>query len=122
MKNSDCWPNGCQAAAACRRPKARTPPEPEHYDRRIEIDGRQVYQYFQPMYATSEYCVNCHKALGEVPNSKLQDGDLMAVIRVTLDDRGNGQRAGDQSGAGLDGGDRDRLFVDDSRCGPSCAT
>jgi len=62
------------------------PPEPEHVDRRIELGNRQVYQYFQPLYATSDYCVNCHQALGKSPNSRLKKGDLMAVIRVTVDD------------------------------------
>ena len=67
-------------------PEGETRPDPEHYDRRIEVDGRQVYQYFQPMYAESDYCVNCHKAIGKVPNSRLQRGDFMALIRVTVDD------------------------------------
>ncbi|MCI0492997.1 MAG: ATP-binding protein [Planctomycetes bacterium] len=55
-------------------------------DRRTEIDGRQVYQYYQPMYATAS-CVGCHKAFGASGgNPHLQVGDLMAVIRVTIDD------------------------------------
>ena len=64
-------------------------PQPEtlpHDERRIEIDGRQVYQYFQPMYAGRK-CVTCHKAFGESPNPNLREGDLMAVVRVTLDDQ-----------------------------------
>ena len=55
------------------------------YDRRIEVDGGQVYQYYQPMYAKKS-CVQCHKALGQVPNPNLREDDLMAVVRVTLDD------------------------------------
>jgi signal transduction histidine kinase len=66
---------------------ARSEALPE-YDRRIEKDGRQVYQYFQPMYAKKS-CIMCHGAggLGKVKNSRLQVGDLMAVVRVTLDDQ-----------------------------------
>src|SRR3990172_7919397 len=53
-----------------------------NFDRRTEIDGQQVYQYYQPMYASPK-CVSCHRAWGQ-PN--LREDDLMAVIRVTLDD------------------------------------
>jgi signal transduction histidine kinase len=57
------------------------------YDRRIEVDGGQVYQYYQPMYAKKS-CVLCHRqGLGQVKNRDLQKDDLMAVIRVTLDDQ-----------------------------------
>jgi signal transduction histidine kinase len=66
------------------------PSEPHalrEYDRRVEVDGRQVYQYYQPMPAKKS-CVTCHRAgLGMVKNSGLQKGDLMAVVRVTLDDQ-----------------------------------
>jgi signal transduction histidine kinase len=67
-------------------PAGEEAPEPEHREGRVEIDGKQVYQYFQPMYATSDYCVNCHRAMGQSPNPLLKKGDLMAVVRVTVDD------------------------------------
>jgi two-component system sensor histidine kinase BarA len=51
------------------------------------IDGVRVYQYYRPMYAESESCVRCHRAMGAAPNPKLNKGDLMAVIRVTIDDQ-----------------------------------
>ena len=57
----------------------------ESHERRIEVDGLPVYQYYQPMYA-SKSCVQCHKALGAVPNSSLKEHDLMAVVRVTIGD------------------------------------
>ncbi len=57
-----------------------------HDERRIEIDGRQVYQYFQPMYAR-ESCILCHQNVPNMANSNLKVGDLMAVVRVTLDDQ-----------------------------------
>jgi two-component system, NarL family, sensor histidine kinase BarA len=50
------------------------------------IDGRQVYQYYQPIYAKAS-CVQCHKGMGAAPNPQLQEGDLMAVARVTIDDQ-----------------------------------
>jgi signal transduction histidine kinase len=49
-------------------------------------DGRQVYQYYQPIYAKAT-CVQCHRAMGAAPNSQLQEDDLMAVARVTIDDQ-----------------------------------
>jgi two-component system, NarL family, sensor histidine kinase BarA len=57
-----------------------------HEERRVDTENGQVYQYFQPMYADPK-CVICHKAMGLSPNSNLQEGDLMAIIRVTLDDQ-----------------------------------
>ncbi len=53
------------------------------WDRSNTIDGRQVYQYYQPMYA-KQSCVNCHSTLGAAPNPQLKKDDLMAVVRVTI--------------------------------------
>jgi signal transduction histidine kinase len=58
---------------------------PKFFERRLDRDGRQVYQYYQPMRAEKS-CLNCHHSLGKVPNPNLQKDDLMAVVRVTLDD------------------------------------
>jgi two-component system sensor histidine kinase BarA len=60
--------------------------KPKAFSRSNRIDGRQVYQYYQPM-AASASCVSCHKLLGAAPNSELQEGDVMAVVRVTIDDQ-----------------------------------
>jgi two-component system, NarL family, sensor histidine kinase BarA len=60
--------------------------KPKSFSRSNSIDGRQVYQYYQPM-AASASCVSCHKLLGAAPNSELQEGDVMAVVRVTIDDQ-----------------------------------
>jgi signal transduction histidine kinase len=49
-------------------------------------EGRQVYQYYQPIYA-SVSCVQCHRAMGAAPNPQLQDKELMAVARITIDDQ-----------------------------------
>jgi len=57
-----------------------------HDERRIEINGRQVYQYFQPMYAKKS-CILCHQNVPDMANGNLKEGDLMAVVRVTLDDQ-----------------------------------
>jgi signal transduction histidine kinase len=56
------------------------------FDRYIEADGKRWYIYYQPMYARQS-CVTCHKAMGKVPRPQLQAGDLMAVVRVTIDDQ-----------------------------------
>jgi signal transduction histidine kinase len=57
------------------------------FSRSNNIDGRQVYQYYQPMYA-SQSCVDCHKmGLGAVKHSELENDKLMAVVRVTIDDQ-----------------------------------
>jgi len=56
------------------------------FDRYIEADGQRSYIYYQPMYA-QQSCVSCHRALGKVPRPQLQAGDLMAMIRVTIDDQ-----------------------------------
>jgi signal transduction histidine kinase len=57
-----------------------------HADRRVDIDGRQVYQYFKPMYA-KDSCVFCHQNVPDTKSPSLREGDLMAVVRVTLDDQ-----------------------------------
>jgi two-component system sensor histidine kinase BarA len=61
------------------------PIEPPHYERRAVVDGSRVYQYFQPMYAERD-CLKCHNNGFGIAKSKLNQDDLMAVIRVTLDD------------------------------------
>jgi signal transduction histidine kinase len=59
---------------------------PKFFERRVERDGHQVYQYYQPMYAEKS-CLECHRSLGLAPNPNLQEKDLMAVVRVTIDDQ-----------------------------------
>jgi signal transduction histidine kinase len=56
------------------------------FERRVDRGGHQVYQYYQPMYA-QKTCLNCHRTMGKVPNTHLQENDLMAVVRVTIDDQ-----------------------------------
>jgi signal transduction histidine kinase len=60
---------------------------PRSVSRSNTIDGRQVYQYYQPMHAINESCVSCHKLMGAAPNNLLKKDDLMAVVRVTIDDQ-----------------------------------
>jgi signal transduction histidine kinase len=59
---------------------------PKFFERRLERDGHPVYQYYQPMYAQKS-CLNCHHSVGRFPNPNLQENDLMAVVRVTIDDQ-----------------------------------
>jgi signal transduction histidine kinase len=60
---------------------------PGAHDRSNTIDGRRVYQYYQPIYADKS-CVDCHNSgLGAVTSPQLAEGDLMAVARVTIDDQ-----------------------------------
>ena len=49
-------------------------------------NGRRVYQYYQPMYADNQSCIDCHKLYGPVPKNR-ELGELMAVVRVTIDDQ-----------------------------------
>jgi two-component system, NarL family, sensor histidine kinase BarA len=56
------------------------------HNRANMIEGRRVYQYYQPIYA-KQSCVGCHRQLGAAPNPQLQKDDLMAVARVTIDDQ-----------------------------------
>jgi signal transduction histidine kinase len=45
------------------------------------------YLYYKPIYAEKGSCVDCHKVMsaGGLARSRLQAGDLMAVVRVTTD-------------------------------------
>jgi signal transduction histidine kinase len=63
-----------------------SPAQPKVYERRVDRGGHQVYQYYQPMYARKS-CLDCHRSLGQMPNPNLQDKELMAVVRVTIDDQ-----------------------------------
>jgi signal transduction histidine kinase len=49
-------------------------------------NGRRVYQYYQPMYADAS-CIRCHQRMGAYPKTTRDVGDLMAVVRVTIDDQ-----------------------------------
>jgi two-component system, NarL family, sensor histidine kinase BarA len=60
-------------------------PSPKFFERRLDQGGRQVYQYYQPMYAEKS-CIVCHRSLLPAPIPNLRENDLMAVVRVTLDD------------------------------------
>jgi signal transduction histidine kinase len=62
------------------------PTVPKFFERRVDRDGHQVYQYYQPMYAQKS-CLNCHRSVGRFANPSLQENDLMAVVRVTIDDQ-----------------------------------
>jgi signal transduction histidine kinase len=59
---------------------------PRLVSRSNTIDGRPVYQYYQPMYATHQSCVICHQSMGAATNNTLNLHDLMAVVRVTIND------------------------------------
>jgi signal transduction histidine kinase len=61
-------------------------PRRRAHNRPNTIDGRRVYQYYQPIYAKKS-CVGCHKSMGAAPNPQLEQDDLMAVARVTIDDQ-----------------------------------
>jgi len=52
---------------------------------RLQPD-RNEYQYYRPIYAESGTCVLCHFTKGDLSANKapLHEGDLMAVIRVTI--------------------------------------
>jgi len=54
------------------------------------LPERQQYQYYQPIYADSSSCVVCHNAMAVAraaqlgTGSELNEGDLMAVVKVTI--------------------------------------
>lgn len=55
-------------------------------DRRRQTEHGQVYEYYQPIYARKS-CVTCHSSMGAMNgNPHLKEDDLMAVVRVTIDD------------------------------------
>jgi two-component system sensor histidine kinase BarA len=64
-------------------PPPKTEQEGEHGFRpRFTADGRR-YEYFQPVYATHESCVQCHR-LAVAGNKDLAENDLIAVARVSI--------------------------------------
>jgi two-component system sensor histidine kinase BarA len=64
-------------------PPPKTEQEGEHGFRpRFTADGRR-YEYFQPVYATHESCVRCHR-LAVAGNKDLAENDLIAVARVSI--------------------------------------
>ena len=69
--------------------------DPPHADREEEVErevldanGKRYrrkeaeYQYYQPVYLTSETCVICHRSQNGNPN--LSEGDLQAIIKVRI--------------------------------------
>ena len=76
-------------SAAEREARAPHEPEPAGFYERLVAGGSQ-YEYYQPVYA-EESCVLCHNALrggmdpsGAVPTAPLTEGDLMAIVQVTI--------------------------------------
>jgi signal transduction histidine kinase len=52
-----------------------------------EEDGERKYRYYQPVFAKSEHCINCHRMWGgRLPNQNLEVGDLMAIMRIEFDE------------------------------------
>jgi signal transduction histidine kinase len=52
--------------------------------------GQTEYQYYQPIYAESQTCVTCHNALGWTTflgGTPLNEGDLMAIAKVTISNK-----------------------------------
>ncbi|TWT43378.1 sensor histidine kinase [Botrimarina hoheduenensis] len=51
----------------------------EHYD-----DEQNVFRYYQPLYATAQ-CADCHRHVGTISRTGLAEGDLMALVRIEMD-------------------------------------
>jgi signal transduction histidine kinase len=73
----------------------RPPPNPNSSDEwkpptfsrpNTDETGRRVFQYYQALYAGSN-CVKCHVGVGAIRRPQLATDDLMAVVRVTIDDQ-----------------------------------
>jgi len=47
------------------------------------VRSNQEYHYYQPVRATDQSCIDCHNTL---PGQRFQQGDLMAVAKVVIDD------------------------------------
>jgi signal transduction histidine kinase len=63
------------------------PFDPPFAEKRIEVDGEEVYRYYKPLYA-EQSCVDCHKSLGRLPRgSYLKKGDLLALMRVEVNQK-----------------------------------
>jgi two-component system sensor histidine kinase BarA len=65
----------------------------EFRERRRTVDGKPVYEYYQPVRAKKGSCIVCHMALGASSVSSpgagpqpLYEGDLLAVVKVTIPD------------------------------------
>lgn len=65
----------------------------EFRERRRTVDGKPVYEYYQPVRAKKGSCIVCHMALGASSVSTpgagpqpLYEGDLLAVVKVTIPD------------------------------------
>lgn len=57
---------------------------PGHHEREVIVDGKKKYRYYEPLYA-DQSCVLCHTSLGKIMRPNLSEGDLMAVVRVEID-------------------------------------
>ena len=55
-----------------------------HDEREVVIDGKHKYRYYQPLFADS-FCIKCHRDLGALQGRSLFENDLMAVVRVEID-------------------------------------
>lgn len=57
---------------------------PGHAEREVVIDGKKKYRYYAPLYA-DQSCVLCHTSLGKIMRPNLSVNDLMAIVRVEID-------------------------------------
>ena len=60
------------------------PEEATPQDQVAVVDGHEVYHYFYPIYARKT-CVACHRVMGNSERSTLQEGELLAIMRISFD-------------------------------------
>ena len=66
-------------------PNPETGETPQLFEeRQHEVDGKTYYRFYKPLYAEAS-CVTCHTSMSDHPRPLLRDGDLMAVMRVEID-------------------------------------
>ncbi len=68
----------------------------EPFDRIAEKDGGQEYQYYRPIYATSG-CVYCHRNAVGARQPGLDEGELLAIMRISFDHGPTAERLAEDS-------------------------
>lgn len=60
------------------------PKDVEPFDRVMPVEGEKMYRYYYPIYARGS-CVGCHKYVGDSARKSLQEGELLAIMRISFD-------------------------------------
>ncbi len=72
------------------------PPGIDPFDRIVANNGQQQYQYYRPLYATAA-CVDCHRSAVATPQPDLDEGELLAIMRISFDHGPTAKRLAEDS-------------------------